>query len=414
MVGSKISSVFMKKCIKTELYCTCYCKTLLNGFVADRLVSNLKKEVITMKVFNDVAKINLRNVKYGKGYMTPTKGSWNVYFQESSSTTNNGTPRGDPKAPSLKSIFIVSPKVVVAWDKTYNATEKTFNIEFYEEWSGSSGSEESFMSKLEGLFHKMVDKLCKTLKRDINGGANGERNQITTKDSANSLGVFKVYPNKSVGMRFYNVRTDQIRVFNEQENEIEIEDVIRDDEVKLLFHVKSIWLSKDNNWGINVQLVQMMRVRPYEDIHVRTVLGKERTRCLNGMASYVPFHGETSKSIPTGATVKESIVTKYRKMKTIGIPDEAIRQRINGDFEVGASERDVLMNLLGLSVVSSSTCSTTGSSSAAPPPCPPPPPSPPHPLSASNVASSTSTMFCPSQSALLAARKNLKKAVDIG
>lgn len=373
-----------------------------------------------MKVFNDVAKINLRNVKYGKGYMTPTKGSWNVYFQESSSTsTNNGTPRGDSKVqPSLKSMFIVSPKLVVAWDKTYNATEKTFNIEFYEEWSGSSGSEESFMSKLEGLFHKMVDKLYKTLKRDANGGANGERNQMTTKDSANSLGVFKVYPNKSVGMRFYNVRTDQIRVFNERENEIEIEDVIRDDEVKLLFHVKSIWLSKDNNWGINVQLVQMMRVRPYEDIHVRTVLGKERVRPLSAMTSYVSVQGDTtSKSIPTGATVKESIVTKYRKMKTIGIPDEAIRQRINGDFEVGASERDVLMSLLGLSVVSSSTCSGTGSSSTASPPrppCPPPPPSPPSPLSASNVASSTSTVFCPSQSALLAAKKKLKKAVDVG
>lgn len=376
--------------------------------------SNLKSAVLTMRIFNDITKINLRHVKYGKGYMTPTKGNWNVYFQESSSTSSNninsGTPGGDPKTPSLKSMFIVSPKLVVAWDKTYNATEKTFNIELYEEWSTSSGGEESFMSKLEGLFHKMVEKLCKTLKRDANGGANGERNQMTTKDSGSSLGVFKVYPNKSVGMRFYNVRTDQIRVFDEWENEIEIEDVIRDDEVKLLFHVKSIWLSKDNNWGVNVQLVQMMRIRPYEDIHVRTVLGKERVRSLTGMTSNVSVQGETSKSISIGANVKESIVAKYRKMKTIGIPDEAIRQRINGDFEVGVSERDVLMNMLGLSVVSPSSCSVTSvlprcSSSTTPPPCPPPPPL----VSMSNV-SPTSTVFCPSQSALLAAKKNLKKA----
>lgn len=355
-----------------------------------------------MKVFNDVGKINLRHVKYGKGYMTPTKERWNVYFQEASSTSSNGGLSGGvPKMCSLKSLLIVSPKLVVAWDKTYHAMEKTFNIEFYEECSHGTGGENSFMSKLEGLFQNMVGKLCKTLKRDGNGDVSGE--WATTKSNASSLGVFKVYPNSSVGMRFYNVRTDQIRVFNERENEIDIEDVIRDDEVKLMFHVKSIWLSKDSSWGINVQLVQMMRIRPYEDIHVRTVLGKERVRSSNDVTGNVSFPGETSKSIPNGTNVKRSLVTKYRKMKTIGIPDEAIRQRIKSDFEVGISEREILLNMLGLSVVSPSQLVVRGSSSGLFSPFPD---APEHPCA---NGSATSTVFCPSQLALLDAKKKLKK-----
>ena len=495
-----------------------------------------------MELFEDVSKICAKNVKIGRNYVTPTKEYWNVHYDSIIPTAlvmdegsrvikknhGDGKEKGAIKGEgegddailkpggdngnkwnnlNQKELFVISSKLVVAWDKTYDATGRTFNIEFYEETTksrvgsnamlskGQSSSASiksvmsmmSFIATLENLIEKLIKKVIRMIKRtggrdinyfettpitlnfgggikggmlgendrdtdeDGNGNGNGDGNEneneigniVTRKKDIHGggelslrLGTFKTYPSKSMSVRFYNVRTDQIRVFDDDCREMSLDDIVRGDDVKIMFHIRSIWLSKDHKWGVNLQLVQIMRIRPYENIHKKMIMGKLRHMETYGMndTNGLGMGAEAMGAAAMGAApemghmvdIKSSIVMKYKKMRTIGLPAEAIRQRISTDFDLKAPQKDHLMRLLGLlkSGDNSGGMRMVVSNSNSPPPLlsnviPPPPlkneDGVVHNQSiqkkkVSNLEGIVGA-FRPSRSMLLAAKSKLKKII---
>jgi len=107
------------------------------------------------KIFEDISKINIKNVKFGKRYYTPTKEQWNIYYQESRKSKNvkNVLEKGEQDVSMLKELYVVSRKMVVAWDKTYTNDDKTVNMEFFEEYDG----DDSVLNQLEEMIKTLLE-----------------------------------------------------------------------------------------------------------------------------------------------------------------------------------------------------------------------------------------------------------------
>lgn len=165
-------------------------------------------------------------VKYGASYSYPTK-SFIPIFTSSNETV-------------LKSIYMSSPKLRLAWNKTFSNDEKSFNIEFV-------GESNKFIERLKEFCIKVMKKKSKN-------------------DHEIDLNQIKSYTNDAHTLRFYNVNISDISTYDEDGHKISIHDIVRDDQVKILFHLHGIAFK-----GIKVQfemkLIQIMKVLPYAQVN---------------------------------------------------------------------------------------------------------------------------------------------------
>ena len=162
-------------------------------------------------------------VKYGSQYDVPNKSIVPIFTNENS---------------ILKSIYVSTPRLVLPWPKTFSDDEKTFNIEFANE-------NNQFIKRLKGFCMKTIKN-----KIDTNNGYDIDLNQI------------KVYNNDAHTLRFFNVKVNDISVYDETGNSISINDIIKEDYVKILFHIHAIVI-KNTRVHFDMKLIQIMKMIPY-------------------------------------------------------------------------------------------------------------------------------------------------------
>ena len=164
-------------------------------------------------------------VKYGASYAYPTKTFIPLFNSQES---------------VLKSIYISSSKLRLAWNKTFSNDDKTFNIEFV-------GDSNKFIERLKELCLKVVKKK-------------------TTHDHEIDLNQIKSYPNDAHTLRFYNVNISDVFSYDENGDSISIHDIVRDDQVKILFHFHGI-IYKGMKVQIEMKLIQIMKMYPYSQVN---------------------------------------------------------------------------------------------------------------------------------------------------
>ena len=185
-------------------------------------------------------------VKYGASYSYPTKSFIPIFTSSNHDTI-------------LKSIYISSPKLLLAWNKTFSNDEKSFNIEFV-------GDSNKFIERLKEFCVKVVKKKCKS-------------------DHEIDLNQIKSYTNDAHTLRFYNVNISDISSYDEDGHKISINDIVRDDQVKILFHLHGIAF-KGMKVQFEMKLIQIMKVLPYAKVN----------QTMNLLTTTKPF---PIKSIPT-------------------------------------------------------------------------------------------------------------------
>lgn len=187
-------------------------------------------------------------VKYGASYSYPTKSFIPIF------TSSNDT--------VLKSIYMSSPKLRLAWNKTFSNDEKSFNIEFV-------GDSNKFIERLKEFCVKVVKKKCKS-------------------DHEIDLNQIKSYTNDAHTLRFYNVNISDISSYDEDGHKISINDIVRDDQVKILFHLHGIAF-KGMKVQFEMKLIQIMKALPYAQVN----------QTMNLLMNPKPVHTQHSiKSIP--------------------------------------------------------------------------------------------------------------------
>jgi len=176
------------------------------------------------------------DVKYGKPIKTPTKIYIPLFTKKSKSATD------------LKHIMISSSKMSIPWPKSYSNDETTFNIEF-------CNNDSNFVDELDTSLNH-ISTNC---------------NASTNKSICHSQ--LKIYPNQAKSLRFFNVKTRDVSVYNEYGVQIPLETVAKDDSVKILFHVYAVYYrEKEQQIGIELKLLQIMQLSPNKHINTQTHL----------------------------------------------------------------------------------------------------------------------------------------------
>lgn len=165
------------------------------------------------------------DVKYGSKYHVPNKTIIPVF------TNSNDM---------LKSIYVSSPKLNLPWHKSFCDDESMVNIEFANE---------------NNQFTKRLKEFClKTIKGKIESSFEIDLHQI------------KVYANDAHTLRFYNVKVKDISIYDETGRSISINDINRDDYVKILFHLNAIVI-KGTKVQFDMKLIQVMKLIPYVQVN---------------------------------------------------------------------------------------------------------------------------------------------------
>ena len=144
----------------------------------------------------------------------------------------------------IQKIYLSSPELFLPWNIVYSDDEKNFTIELAE-YTKLINIEQSFLFKLDKLIdhilkafvtHKLIDTINK---KRIN----------LIKDVRNSKSI-----------KFYNIRIDDISIFNEYQQNIEITEIKQNDSIKALFVLNYCWTT-ENSYGIDIKLIQLMRLK---------------------------------------------------------------------------------------------------------------------------------------------------------
>lgn len=181
------------------------------------------------------------DVKYCKVIRTPTKIYVPLFTKKSKTSTD------------LKEILISTSKLSVPWAKSYSNDEATFNIEF-------CNHNTNYMDELEGFMDTIVRNCSAFAKNTIH------HEQL------------KVYPNQAKSLRFFNVKTRDVSVYNESGQHIPLESILKDDVVKILFHVYAIYYREkdERKIAIELKLQQIMQMSPNKLVNARTELTDKR------------------------------------------------------------------------------------------------------------------------------------------
>lgn len=260
-------------------------------------------------IANSLCDIDTKLVLLGKTYNTPTREVTNIYIK------NDG---------KSKELMLCTDVLHIPWNKTYTNDDLSFNIEF-------CNNNNSFVEETESLCSKITKKICK--KRSITNVERGTDH-------------FKDYPNGSKSMRFFNVKIHDISVYDENGTVLNVSQISRNDDVKCLIHIKACWF-RENKFGIEMYIVQMLRKSPYVSLNKRTMLLAE---------AFTQFSKED-----------EEIYNKYAKMLQVGVPLNSVQNAFSMDKTVKEDSKRTLSKKLGFTNVDQVI-------SIPPPPPPPPPP----------------------------------------
>ena len=261
-------------------------------------------------IANSLCDIDMKHILIGKTYNTPTREITNLYIKE------------DGKS---KELMLCTENLHIPWNKTYTNDDLSFNIEF-------CNNNNNFIEELDSLCNKIIKRVCK--KRNLTNIERGNDH-------------FKDYPNTSKGVRFFNVKINDISVYDENGVCLNISNISKSDIVKCLFHMKACWF-RDDKVGVDMYIVQILRKSPYNSLNHKHMLLKNLTT-------------EFSKE-------DEEIYNKYAKMLQVGVPSNSVQNAFNMDQSIKESSKKSIAEKLGFtSVVNpvSQVCST-------PPPPPPP------------------------------------------
>lgn len=251
-------------------------------------------------VMNKLNKLSSKKLVFGPSYKTPIKECVPIFRQDDSNVT------------FLKQILVSTPVLQMPWNITYTNDEKCFNIEV-------CNLNNSFIDELENACSKIVTKYIKN---------NNFTGMITT-----VLENFKEYPNFSKSLRFYNVRTEDIAVFDDKGRRDDIANLKKEDHVKMLFLICSCWMKglegTTAKVGIELKLVQVMRLSPYESIHKLNILLSEQ-------------------SLNKGIINEDHNMVKFSKMIKVGISPDRVLLAIKNDVSIETTVKSVIINHLNL------------------------------------------------------------------
>ena len=163
-------------------------------------------------------------VKYGSKYDIPNRSIIPIF-------TNSNS--------MLKSVYMSSPKLTLPWHKTFSNDESLVNIEFAND---------------NNQFIKRLREFCvKTIKNKVNG-------------IEIDLHQIKIYNNDAHTLRFYNAKVKEISIYDENGIPITINEISKDDSVKILFHLNAIVI-KDTKVQFDMKLIQIMKIIPYAQVN---------------------------------------------------------------------------------------------------------------------------------------------------
>ena len=262
-------------------------------------------------IANSLCDIDMKHILIGKTYNTPTREITNLYIKE------NG---------KSKELMLCTENLHIPWNKTYTNDELSFNIEF-------CNNNNNFIEELDSLCNKIIKRVCK--KRNLTNIERGNDH-------------FKDYPNTSKGIRFFNVKINDISVYDENGVCLNISNISKSDVVKCLFHMKACWF-RDGKVGVDMYIVQILRKSPYNYLNQKHMLLKD---------SSIRFSKED-----------EEIYNKYAKMLHVGVPLNSVQNAFNMDQSINESSKKSIAEKLGFT----SVVSPVSQVNSKPPPPPPPP-----------------------------------------
>ena len=238
-------------------------------------------------ITDDLTKIDPKKISLGKTYVNPTKEVTNIYIKPDSKEI-------------LKQVLISTPNLELPWNKTYTNDDTSFNIEF-------CNNNSNFIDDFYNVCDKIISKVAK--KRNI-----VERAQDH----------FKNYPNNAKALRFFNVKICDISMYDQLGSKMSVDKIMKEDVVKCLIMIKSCWI-KDSKVGIDLRLIQVMRISPYSSINQKQYLLSSSNSATNDK------HHQ-----------------KYSKMVQIGVPPQSIINAINMDTTLNNDNKTIIKNKLGL------------------------------------------------------------------
>jgi hypothetical protein len=252
-------------------------------------------------VMNKLNKLSSKKIVFGSSYKTPVRECASIFRQDDTNVT------------FLKQILVSTPVLQMPWNITYTNDEKSFNIEV-------CNLNNSFIDELESACNKIITKYIKKYNFI---GANIY------------LENFKEYPNFSKSLRFYNVRINDIAVYDDKGNHDEVLNLKKDDNVKMLILINSCWLKdsseKHCKVGIDLKLVQIMRLSPYANIHNN----------LNISISEQSLNEENKLK-------DDHNITKFSKMIKVGISPDRVLLAIKSDISIEENVKTSLIKHLNL------------------------------------------------------------------
>jgi len=252
-------------------------------------------------VMNTLNKLSSKKLVFGSSYKTPIRECVSIFRQDDTNVT------------FLKQILVSTPILQMPWNITYTNDEKSFNIEV-------CNLNNSFIDELESACNKIITKYIK--KYNFIGA-----NII--------LENFKEYPNFSKSLRFYNVRINDIAVYNDKGHHDEMLNLKKDDNVKMLILISSCWLKdsseKHCKVGIDLKLVQIMRLSPYANIHNNLNISISE-QSLNDDNKLKDDHN----------------ITKFSKMIKVGISPDRVLLAIKSDISIEENVKTSLIKHLNL------------------------------------------------------------------
>jgi hypothetical protein len=258
-------------------------------------------------VMNKLNKLSSKKLVFGSSYKTPIKECVPIFRQDDSNVN------------FLKQILVSTPVLQMPWNITYTNDEKSFNIEV-------CNLNNSFIDELESACNKIITKYIK--KYNFTG--------------ANIyLENFKEYPNFSKSLRFYNVRIDDIAVYDDKGHHDEILNLKKDDSVKMLILISSCWLKSSSEKhspskvGIDLKLVQIMRLSPYANIH-------------NNLNILISEQSLKEDNKGGSLTKDDHNITKFSKMIKVGISPDRVLLAIKNDISIEEIVKTSLIKHLNL------------------------------------------------------------------
>jgi hypothetical protein len=241
-------------------------------------------------IANSLCDVNIKNLIIGNTYNTPTREFTNIYIRDENRS---------------KDLLLSTKILCTPWNKTYTNDELSFNIEF-------CNHENNFIDELSVLCNKIFKKFCK--------------NKYVGLKVERGNDHFKVYPNESKVLRFFNVKTSDISVYDEDGSVLHISNISKSDMVQCLLHMKAFWY-KDNKIGVELCIVQILRISPYRKLNDQNMLISQVKSSVNNE--------------------DHEIIKEYTRMIQIGIPLLTVQHIMENNHTLSEVQKEMIKKKLG-------------------------------------------------------------------